>query len=104
MATSKRDKAADMILRQRQVTGICETCGGLMETHSKCAACGILIGQGHLNIWPLKYEGHDLCCGCIIHWQNLDKTIGRPTTFEEFADSYSQEYKQLRWGVKYKGD
>ena len=76
--------ASALYLDYRQVTGKCEVCHALIQTHPKCEACGILCGIGHENVLS-PYRGHSLCGRCLVAWKGKDSLYGRETTWEEFT-------------------
>jgi len=64
----------EAMAKARKVTGICETCGQKVASHTECEACGILIGPGHLRAWVNNYRGHVLCDPCVADWKETNSS------------------------------
>ena len=43
---------------------VCEICGVVFEKHPRCAACGILVGPGHIETGLVSFMGHKIAVGC----------------------------------------
>lgn len=69
----------------REVTDKCPLCQQNMKTHPACAACGILVGLGHLEVGLVTYQYHQVCPWCKKRWGERETVLRRAVPFEEYC-------------------
>ena len=57
--------------RYTKATGRCVVCNQFIIQHSTCEACGILIGDGHVDTSTTVIAGHKLCANCVKAWKRM---------------------------------
>lgn len=58
----------EAIAIEEAIEAMCPYCENRKE-HPKCEACGIIIGENHLEAKLYKYRDHHLCNYCLNTWE-----------------------------------
>lgn len=43
----------------------CQICGITIKDHARCAVCGILAGEKHIEIEVYPWRGKTICAACL---------------------------------------
>lgn len=80
--------------KEMRRTGNCPICNKPIKRHQKCDACLIMAGNLHADICLTTFREHKLCSFCVGIWRRMDKLLGRPALWKEFA--YPERYLEVK--------